>query len=107
MPLELDSGAQDFAAAFAKFLAAKREVSTDVEASARAIVDDVAARGDAALLEATQKFDRLTLQAKNLRVTAAEAPDYAERVLRGYLERRTADESFAGYVARAEQDWLL
>src|SRR5262249_36598108 len=53
-------------------LAAKREVSADVEAAARAIVDDVAKRGDSALIEATQKFDRLTLEAKNLRVSAAE-----------------------------------
>ena len=38
----------------------------------RAIVDDVAARGDAALIEATRKFDRLDLDAAGLRVTAAE-----------------------------------
>ena len=38
----------------------------------RAIVDDVAARGDAALIEATRKFDRLDLDAGGLRVTAAE-----------------------------------
>ena len=43
---------------------------------------------------------------RGLRVTAAEAPDYAERVLRGYLERREADESFASYVARADETWL-
>jgi histidinol dehydrogenase len=72
MPVRLDRSSADFDARFAQFLAAKREVSADVEASARAIVDDVAARGDAALLEATQKFDRLTLEAKNLRVSAAE-----------------------------------
>jgi histidinol dehydrogenase len=72
MPVRLDRSSADFDARFAQFLAAKREVSADVEASARAIVDDVAARGDAALLEATQKFDRLTLEAKNLRISAAE-----------------------------------
>jgi sulfite reductase (ferredoxin) len=43
---------------------------------------------------------------RGLRVTAAEAPDYAERVLRGYLERREDDESFASYVARADETWL-
>jgi histidinol dehydrogenase len=72
MPVRLDRSSADFDARFAQFLAAKREVSADVEASARAIVDDVAKRGDAALIEATRKFDRLDLQAKNLRVTAAE-----------------------------------
>jgi histidinol dehydrogenase len=72
MPVRLDRSSADFDARFAQFLAAKREVSADVEASARVIVDDVAARGDAALIEATQKFDRLTLEAKNLRISAAE-----------------------------------
>ncbi len=72
MPVRLDRSSADFDARFTAFLAAKREVSADVEASARAIVDDVARRGDTALIEATQKFDRLTLEAKNLRVSAAE-----------------------------------
>src|SRR6201999_398561 len=72
MPVRLDRSSADFDARFAQFLAAKREVSADVEAAARAIVDDVAKRGDAALLEATAKFDRLTLDASSLRVTAAE-----------------------------------
>ena len=44
---------------------------------------------------------------RGLKVSADEAPDYAERVLRGFLERRTADEAFAGYVERAEEQWLL
>jgi sulfite reductase (ferredoxin) len=44
---------------------------------------------------------------RGLKVTAAEAPDYAERVLRGYLDRREAGESFATYVLRAEEAWLL
>ncbi len=72
MPVRLDRSSADFDARFAQFLAAKREVSADVEASARAIVDDVAKRGDAALLEATRKFDRLDIEAKNLRVGAGE-----------------------------------
>jgi histidinol dehydrogenase len=72
MPIRLDRSSADFDARFAQFLAAKREVSADVEASARAIVDDVAKRGDAALLEATAKYDRLACDAKNLRVGAAE-----------------------------------
>jgi sulfite reductase (ferredoxin) len=43
---------------------------------------------------------------RGLKVTADEAPDYAERILRGYLERRTDGESFAAYVARADEAWL-
>jgi len=72
MPLRLSRSSADFDALFARFLAAKREASADVEAAARGIVQDVAARGDAALLEATKKFDRLDLDATRLRVTASE-----------------------------------
>jgi len=44
---------------------------------------------------------------RGLKVTAEQAPDYAERVLRGFLARREDGESFAAYVTRAEEDWLL
>jgi histidinol dehydrogenase len=72
MPVRLDSSSADFAQRFASFLATKREVSADIEAATRAIVDDVAARGDIALIEATRKFDRLDLDAARLRVTRDE-----------------------------------
>ena len=72
MPLRLDRSSADFDQRFAAFLATKREVSADVERATRAIVEDVAARGDAALIEATKKFDRLELDAAGLRVSAAE-----------------------------------
>jgi histidinol dehydrogenase len=72
MPVRLNRSSADFDDLFARFLAAKREVSADVETAARAIVQDVADRGDAGLIEATRKFDRLDLDASRLRVTAAE-----------------------------------
>ena len=72
MPVRLDRSSADFDQRFAAFLGAKREVSADVERATRAIVDDVAARGDAALIEATRKFDRLDIAASGLRVTADE-----------------------------------
>jgi sulfite reductase (ferredoxin) len=43
---------------------------------------------------------------RGLKVTASEAPDYIERVLIGYQQRRTPGESFAQYVTRAEEAWL-
>jgi histidinol dehydrogenase len=70
MPVRLNRSSADFDDLFAGFLAAKREISADVETAVRAIVQDVAARGDAGLLEATRKFDRLDLDAARLRVTA-------------------------------------
>jgi histidinol dehydrogenase len=72
MPVRLDSSSADFAKRFAGFLAARREVSADIEAATRAIVEDVAKRGDAALIEATRKFDRLALEAGSLRISAGE-----------------------------------
>jgi histidinol dehydrogenase len=72
MPIRIDTASADFASRFNAFLAMKREVSADIETATRAIVDDVAARGDAALIEATRKFDRLELDAAGLRITSAE-----------------------------------
>jgi histidinol dehydrogenase len=68
MPVRLDTNSADFTREFAKFLAMKREVAADIEAATRAIVEDVAGRGDAALIEATRKFDRLDLDARHLRI---------------------------------------
>ncbi len=72
MPLRLDSQSADFAARFRAFLGAKREASADVEQAVRAILTDVEARGDAALIDYTRRFDRLTLTPATLRVPAAE-----------------------------------
>ena len=72
MAIRLDTRSADFAQAFRAFLATKRETSADVEATVRAIVDAVAARGDAALKEFTLKFDRLDLDRVGLKVTPGE-----------------------------------
>jgi len=79
MPIRIDTSAADFASAFADFLGQKREISSDVERAAREIIADVAARGDAALFEATKKFDRFDLAASNLRVTTDEIEAAAKR----------------------------
>jgi histidinol dehydrogenase len=72
MPIRLDARAPDFAERFRAFLATKREAAADVEAVVRAILADVAARGDTALLELTCKHDRLDLAASGLKITAGE-----------------------------------
>jgi histidinol dehydrogenase len=69
MPIRLDSRADDFAAGFGAFLGAKREAAADVEGAVRGIIDAVKARGDAALVEFTNKFDRTSVTAAALRVT--------------------------------------
>lgn len=63
---------QTFDAAFAAFLTEKREASADVAAAVAGIIADVRQSGDAALLNLSQKFDRIDLSQKGLRVTAAE-----------------------------------
>jgi len=72
MPIRLDSQSPDFASRFAALLAMKRETAEDVEHSVRAIIADVRARGDAALLDLTRKFDRVDLGSLGLRVPAAD-----------------------------------
>jgi histidinol dehydrogenase len=71
MPIRLDARDAGFAEKFKAFLGTKREASADVEQAVRAIVADVVARGDQALIELSRKFDRIDLAAVGLRV----APD--------------------------------
>jgi histidinol dehydrogenase len=72
MPIRLDSRAPDFADRFRAFLATKRKVAPDVDAVVRAIIADVGARGDRALIELSRKFDRVDLGQVGLKVTPAE-----------------------------------
>ena len=72
MPLRLDSAAGDFLEQFDAFLGAKREVSADVDAAARSIVDDVIKRGDTALIDLSRRFDRIDLGRVGLRVSGEE-----------------------------------
>jgi len=70
--VRLDQSAHDFEARFTALLSAKRETAEDVETAVREIIADVRDAGDAALLRYSEKFDRLTLTADRLPVSAAE-----------------------------------
>ena len=72
MAIHLDSRAGDFAEKFRALLDTKREAAADVDVTVRAIVADVAARGDRALNDYTLKFDKLDLDRVGVRVTAPE-----------------------------------
>ena len=72
MSIRLTSSDPDFAKAFTAFLATKREVSEDVDQAVRAIIADVRARGDAALIDLSKKFDQVALGDLGIRVTADE-----------------------------------
>lgn len=72
MPIFLNSSDPDFESRFAAFLTTKREDSPEVDDVVRDIIADVRARGDAAVLELTAKFDRMTLTADQLLFSEAE-----------------------------------
>ena len=72
MPQFLDFDQPDFEQAFTALLSAKREDSPDVDDTVAEIIAQVRSKGDAAVIELTQKFDRITLTPDTLRITAAE-----------------------------------
>ncbi|HKL55209.1 MAG TPA: histidinol dehydrogenase [Roseovarius sp.] len=72
MPITLDATAPDFEAQFTALLSMKREDSPDVDDTVVAIIADVRARGDAAVIELTARFDRLELTPETLRFSPAE-----------------------------------
>ncbi len=71
MPLRLDTADPDFDLRFAALLSAKRETAADVEDAVRAIIANVRANGDAALLDYTRRFDGHDLTAQ-MRVESGE-----------------------------------
>src|SRR5690242_5176509 len=75
MARRLDTRDPGFAQDFAAVVLDKREAAEDVEQVVRAIVADVAARGDEAVIELTRRFDRLELTPDRLRVSRAEIDD--------------------------------
>lgn len=81
----LSSRDADFDAVFARLVAIETEADRAIEAAACAIVDDVRFRGDAALLEYTNRFDRMSADAvTELEIAAGE--------LRRALEALPADD---------------
>ncbi len=80
MPIRLVQSDPDFEARFQALANDKREMAADVDRSAREIIDNVRRRGDAALIEYTEKFDRLALTPDQLRVSE-EAIDAAEKAV--------------------------
>ena len=72
MPVFLDSAEPGFETAFGALLTAKREDAPEVEGTVDAIIADVRARGDTALVELTERFDRVRLTPETLAFSEAE-----------------------------------
>lgn len=111
MALRLNITDPDFEAQFVALLHMKREDSPDVDAVVAEIIADVRERGDAAVLELTEKFDRLSLSPDTLAFSKAEidaaiakvpsterdALELAAERIRTYHDRqKPADESWTG-----------
>ncbi|MGH6842162.1 MAG: histidinol dehydrogenase, partial [Methylocella sp.] len=62
MPMRLDTKSPEFAVSFDALLAMNREAASDVDQAVQAIIAEVAARGDAALIAYSRKFDRVDLE---------------------------------------------
>jgi len=72
LPIFLNTSDADFQTDFAAFLTTKREDAPDVDTAVAEIIADVRARGDAAVIELTSKFDRLDLTPETLAFSAKE-----------------------------------
>jgi histidinol dehydrogenase len=70
--IRLSTATSDFAAGFTALLNQARETTETVDQAVAAIIGNVRSRGDAALLEYTARFDRLTMTADRLRISTDE-----------------------------------
>ena len=80
MPLRLDAAAPGFDRDFAAFLGRNRDADENVDRVVADIIADVRARGDAAVVDYTRKFDRVETDAKGLRIGDAERRAAAAKV---------------------------
>jgi len=97
VPVTLDAADPGFETAFAALLAAKRVTDEDVDAAVAGKLEDVCARGDAALIDYTRRFDRVELDAAGLRLSddeidaaAAACPAETRAALQAAAERIAA-----------------
>jgi histidinol dehydrogenase len=70
--IRLTTSDPGFEAAFVRLLNLARETTEQVDQAVAAIIADVRARGDAALIDYTARFDRAVLDAGRLAISAAE-----------------------------------
>ncbi|MCB1351321.1 MAG: histidinol dehydrogenase [Rhodobacteraceae bacterium] len=119
MALFLDTRDGDFEVRFLALLGMKREADADVDADVQAILADVAARGDAALIEMTARWDRLTLTPETLAFTREEidaacaavgaedraALELAAARIRAYHERQLPQDARWTDADGAELGW--
>ena len=79
-PKRLDAAAPGFEKDFSTFLGRNRDTDENVDRVVADIIADVRARGDAAVVEYTKKFDKLDTDASGLRLSDAERRAAAAKV---------------------------
>ena len=119
MPLFLSTQDPDFEPRFQALLGLKREEAEDVDQAVADIIADVRARGDAAVIELTAKFDRTTLTAETMafspneiaqecaKVSAADrsALELAAERIRAYHSRQMPQDAQWTDEVGAELGW--
>jgi histidinol dehydrogenase len=70
--IRLSTASSGFETGFTALLNQARETTETVDKTVATIIADIRSRGDAALIDYTARFDRLTLTADRLRISAAE-----------------------------------
>ena len=119
MPVFLDTRDAGFEIDFQVLLSAKREDSPDVDHVVADIIADVRARGDAAVLELTAKFDRMELTADKLAVSSDEvdaeiakvsdeeraALELAAERIRAYHSRQMPEDAMWTDATGAQLGW--
>ena len=83
MAIFFDSRDADFAQRFAALLEMKREDAPDVDHTVAEIIADVRARGDAAVIALTERFDRLSLTPETMAFSAEEIAQAIDKVPAG------------------------
>jgi histidinol dehydrogenase len=86
MVRRLDAADANFGADFQKLLFTTREDEEDVAQVVKAIIADVRARGDGALIELTNKFDRAGVTLETLKLQEAEIDAALAKVSKAQLE---------------------
>lgn len=119
MPHLLDTRDDDFEERFVTLLSLKREDSPDVDAAVAAIIEDVQDRGDASLIDLTERYDRVSLTPETLAFSKeeideavktvpeeeAEALELAAARIRAYHERQLPEDAKWTDDAGAEIGW--
>jgi histidinol dehydrogenase len=80
VPLRLDASAPGFEKEFSAFLGRNRDADENVDRVVAEIIADVRARGDAAVVDYTRKFDKVETDAKGLRISDTERSAAAAKV---------------------------